>query len=41
MAADTQYRVTTATAGGVLVNQTETKSTDGKVTVDMTGAAKY
>ena len=32
--------VTTATADGVLVNQTETKSTDGKVTVDMTGA-KY
>ena len=40
-AVDTQYLVTTATAEGVLVNQTETASTDGKVTVDLTAAAKY
>jgi lysophospholipase L1-like esterase len=40
-AADTQYLVTTATADGVIVNQLETASTDGKVTVDTTGAAKY
>lgn len=40
-ATDTKYLVTTATTDGVLVNQSETTSTDGKVTVDMTGAAKY
>ncbi len=40
-AADTKYLVTTATADGELVKQTETAHTNGKVTVDTTGAAKY
>lgn len=40
-AEDTTYLVTTATADGVLVSQAETASTDGNVTVDMTGAVKY
>lgn len=40
-AADTKYLVTTATADGKLVKQTETAHTNGKVTVDTTGAAKY
>ena len=36
--ADTNYLVTTATADKVLVKQYETKATDGKIDVDMTGA---
>lgn len=40
-AADTKYLVTTATADGKLVKQSETAHTGGKVTVDTTGAAKY
>lgn len=41
-AADTKYLVTTATADGILVKQTDNVAhVDGKVTVDMTGAAKY
>lgn len=38
--ADRLYRVTTA-KDGVLVNQSEEKATDGKITVDMTGADSY
>lgn len=41
-AADTKYLVTTATADGMLVKQTDNVAhTNGKVTVDTTGAAKY
>lgn len=41
-AADTKYLVTTATADGTLVNQTDNVAhTAGKITVDMTGASKY
>lgn len=38
--ANTDYLVTTA-KDGVIVNQTETKATDGKVVVDTTGADAY